>query len=180
MRISHLVLVVAAVVLFVAAGFFWKSRDRPTPVAPPPPAADVIPPGIIVHETTRSIPPPAAFFPPGDAQLADYGTPGIPPAEDLRLLSVSITNFLIVAKRASEFPLSANEEWSAALRGLRPGSEPWISAKSPLLDAQNRLIDRWGTPLHFHALGDKRWELRSAGPDRKLFTDDDLLEPFTD
>ena len=72
--------------------------------------------------------------------------------------------------------LSANEEWSAALRGKRPGTEPWFSEASPALDSQQRLIDRWQTPLFFHALGNHLWEIRSAGPDRKLWTEDDLLE----
>ncbi len=176
MRKSRLALATAFLVLLIAAYFLWKPRVPPA--APPsPPPAETIPPGIVVTETTHAAPLPAPFSAPGDAQLAGYGTGD--PAGDLRLLSRSITDFLIVAKRATDFPLSANEEWSAALRGLRPGSAPWISGKSPLLDARNRLIDRWGTPLHFHALGAKRWQLRSAGPDRQLFTADDLLESFS-
>jgi len=42
------------------------------------------------------------------------------------------------------------------------------------LNARGQLVDRWGTPLFFHALGNGRFEIRSAGPDRKLWTADDI------
>ncbi len=111
--------------------------------------------------------------------LADYGKPGQSPQQDLTLIARVISGFLTIDKQAVNRPLSANEEWSAALRGLRPGTESWISESSPAFDARHLLVDRWGTPLVFHALGGKRWEIRSAGPDRQPWTEDDLLEKFS-
>lgn len=169
-------LILLAAVVALAA---WKfSRPNPAP-APPPPVLlqqEVIPPGIVVTESSPPVPPPAADASPGDRLLGDYGKPELPARNDLVLLARTISNFLLIDKQATERPLSANEEWSAALRGKRPGTEPWLSDRSPLLDSQQRLIDRWQTPLHFHALGNKQWEIRSAGPDRKLWTEDDLME----
>jgi hypothetical protein len=113
---------------------------------------------------------------PGDRQLSGYGSPATLPQNDLLLLSQSLSNFLLLAKQAADRPLSANEEWSAALLGKRPGNTAWLSEKSRVLDSQQRLIDRWQTPLFFHALGTKQWEIRSAGPDLRLWTADDLTQ----
>ena len=137
-----------------------------------------IPPGIIVTESSSGVVPPAptTASAPADRLLADYASPNLPPQNDVLLLSHVISDFLIINKQAADRPLSANEEWSAALRGQRPGSELWLSENSRAFDSQQRLVDRWGTPLHFHALGRKQWEIRSAGQDRKLWTPDDLLE----
>jgi hypothetical protein len=137
---------------------------------------DVIPAGIVVTESSPVVPPSGNHQAPGDRLLTDYGNPANPPATDLLLLARAMNSFLLINKQAAYRPLSANEEWSAALRGKRSGSEPWISNQSPALDSQQRLIDRWRTPLFFHALGNKQWEIRSAGPDRKPWTADDLIE----
>jgi hypothetical protein len=171
-----------AVLLLIAGLIAWQvskhSRPEPTPPAPAPAIVqkDVIPPGIVVTESSPIVQPPSANSAPGDRLLGGYGNPTQPAKDDLVLMARAISNFLIIDKQATNRALSANEEWSAALRGKRPGTEPWISEASPALDFQQRLIDRWQTPLHFHALGNKQWEIRSAGPDRKLWTGDDLVE----
>jgi len=36
-------------------------------------------------------------------------------------------------------------------------------------------VDRWGMPFWFHPNTAHQVEIRSAGPDRQLFTDDDLV-----
>lgn len=35
-------------------------------------------------------------------------------------------------------------------------------------------MDRWKTPLYIHAASRDRLEIRSAGPDQKMWTEDDL------
>jgi hypothetical protein len=35
-------------------------------------------------------------------------------------------------------------------------------------------VDRWGTPLYFHAISRDRLEVRSAGPDKVMWTEDDV------
>ena len=40
-----------------------------------------------------------------------------------------------------------------------------------------RLVDRWGSPWLVHPLSSDVIQLRSAGPDRRLFTADDLVAP---
>ncbi len=158
-------------------------HERPEPIPPSPAPAivqkDVIPPGIVVTESSPNIPPPSAISAPGDRLLGGYGNPTQPAKDDLVLLAQALSSFLLINKQSADRPLSANEEWSAALLGRRPGTEAWLSDQSRAFDSQQRLIDRWQTPLHFHALGNKQWEIRSAGPDRKLWTEDDLMEKTT-
>jgi hypothetical protein len=146
------------------------------------PAEDVIPAGIIVTENSSAPPPQTQQSPSnsgitnGDRLLTGYADPAMSPQNDMRLIANAISTFFVINKQASQLPLSANEEWAAALSGKRSGIEQWISEKSPALDSKGHLIDRWGTPLHFHSLGGKVWKIRSAGPDRKQWTADDLLE----
>ncbi len=43
------------------------------------------------------------------------------------------------------------------------------------LNEQGELVDRWGTPYFFHQLSKDEMEIRSAGPDRKMWTTDDVV-----
>lgn len=110
----------------------------------------------------------------GDTILRDYADPKLPPENDLTLISRLMDNFTLLVKSAADRPLSANEDWAAAFRGMNPAHERFLPDQSIALNAQGQLVDRWGSPLFFHALGEKRFELRSAGPDKKLWTADDL------
>lgn len=44
----------------------------------------------------------------------------------------------------------------------------------PAINAAGQLLDRWGTPYHFHSVSRNQLEVRSAGPDGKLWTSDDV------
>jgi hypothetical protein len=39
------------------------------------------------------------------------------------------------------------------------------------------LLDRWEMPVFFHKESSRRTSLRSAGPDRKMWTADDIVWP---
>ena len=166
----------------VALGFWEIFQAAKSTVSPPLPTVQVvreniIPPGIVVTEATSEIVSSAVTqSAAGDRQLGAYGNPALPAKNDLQLLAHSISNFLLIEKQATDRPLSANQEWSSTLRGKRPGHQAWFSENSPALDSKHQLIDRWHTPLFFHALGGQQWEIRSAGPDQKLWTEDDLTE----
>jgi hypothetical protein len=46
------------------------------------------------------------------------------------------------------------------------------------INHRGELVDRWGTPFFFHQLSGNVMEIRSAGPDMKMHTEDDaVLEP---
>ena len=43
------------------------------------------------------------------------------------------------------------------------------------LNSNGELSDRWGTPFFFHQMSAKDMQIRSAGPDRVLWTADDVF-----
>lgn len=50
----------------------------------------------------------------------------------------------------------------------------WLPRNSPRI-RDGEILDRWGSPYWFHANAGNQIEIRSAGPDRQLFTGDDLI-----
>ncbi len=62
--------------------------------------------------------------------------------------------------------------------GANPNGIIFLREENPSINAQGELCDRWGTPFFFHAESGTKMEIRSAGPDRQLWTDDDgVLKP---
>ena len=50
------------------------------------------------------------------------------------------------------------------------------SWKGPYLKTPKLLKDYWGTSIKYKLTG-KKWSLRSAGPDKKFGTEDDVVHP---
>ena len=87
---------------------------------------------------------------------------------DLRLV-----NEIFIAYRSAlrtGNPVGENSEITAALAGRNRLGYAFIPADSPAINAKGELCDRWGTPYFFHQLSGERMEIRSAGPDRRLWT----------
>ena len=110
----------------------------------------------------------------GETILRGYATTASTPENDLTLMAHLMDNFSLLVKSSANLPMSVNEDWAAAFRGLNPAHERFLPGQHAALNAQGQLVDRWQTPLFFHALGHRRFEIRSAGPDKKMWTDDDL------
>ncbi|MGH7971893.1 MAG: hypothetical protein ACREIC_24530, partial [Limisphaerales bacterium] len=72
-------------------------------------------------------------------------------------------------------PVGTNEEITQALRGENPKHINFLTSDGNRLDSQGELVDTWGTPYFFHQLSGHEMEIRSAGPDRKMYTSDDLV-----
>ncbi len=72
-----------------------------------------------------------------------------------------------------ENPTGQNEDVVAAMLGENPKRAAYLPANSPAIK-DGKLLDPWGTPYWFHPVSRDRMEIRSAGPDRDLFTSDDL------
>ena len=111
---------------------------------------------------------------PAAAALARYATPGTDPRDDLRAVASVLDTFRFLAK-GDALPLGSNEKISAALRGETRAKLALLPRDHPAFDKSGRLVDRWGTPLFFHAQSAKEIEIRSAGPDREMGTADDIL-----
>jgi hypothetical protein len=165
----------AAVGLVV--GIWWAWR----PVNPPQLNANSsgTPERIATNATVTATTPPTPGNPGtppliGETILRGYADTNRPPENDLTLMSRLMENSLLLLKSAGNRPLSANEDWVDLLRGRNAAQEQFLPATHVALNTNGQLVDRWGTPLFFHALGSGRYELRSAGPDKKLWTADDI------
>jgi hypothetical protein len=160
-------LLAAGVILLVfgpGIARFWKGaaavRERPSTARPserPTPAAPTAP-------AERST-------------LADgLNSPGTDVHSDLRLI-----NEIFVAYRGAVRegdPVGENAEITAVLRGRNKLGFAFIPPDCRAVNSKGELCDRWGDPYFFHQISGERMEVRSAGPDRVLWTgDDEVLTP---
>jgi hypothetical protein len=73
-------------------------------------------------------------------------------------------------------PVGTNPEFAKQLGGDNPKHINFISEDSGMrLDGNGELVDPWGTPYFFHQLSGSDTEVRSAGPDRVMYTSDDIV-----
>jgi hypothetical protein len=174
---------VVALLALLLIPFLLLRRDStitPQPQAhrqPPPEAgSDSVPPSVVSSVSSPAAIRGNAGVTPllGETILHGYAAAPLPPENDLTLMAHLMENSLLLLKSAANRPLSANEDWADLLRGRNGAHERFLPDRHAALNTRGQLIDRWGTPLFFHALGGGRYEIRSAGPDRRLWTADDL------
>jgi hypothetical protein len=92
---------------------------------------------------------------------------------DLRIVSDIIETFRTNFLREGN-PVGTNAEITAALTGKNKLSQAFVPPNHPAINQAGELCDRWGTPFFFHAESATRMEVRSAGPDKKMWTEDDV------
>jgi Na+-transporting methylmalonyl-CoA/oxaloacetate decarboxylase gamma subunit len=163
------------VLVMVIGRIRWKF-SAPSPSDQPATAAEMVQSNVsaTVISSPAIVPTTNAAPLLGETILRDYANTNFPPENDLTLMSRLMENSLLLLKSAANRPLSANEDWADLFRGKNGAREEYLPATHIALNAQGQLIDRWRSPLFFHALGGGRYEIRSAGPDKKLWTEDDL------
>lgn len=73
-------------------------------------------------------------------------------------------------------PVGTNREITSQLSGNNPKHINFINAEAGMrVNAGGELIDPWGTPYFFHQISGTEMEIHSAGPDRVMWTSDDLV-----
>jgi len=73
-------------------------------------------------------------------------------------------------------PVGNNREITAALNGSNRGQAVMVNPEDGMqINSDGELVDNWGTPFFFHQMSRTEMEIRSAGPDRKLWNSDDLV-----
>lgn len=72
-------------------------------------------------------------------------------------------------------PVGTNAEIMKSIMGGNPKGAMLGPPEGLQLDENSELIDRWGTPYFFHQLTRDVMEIHSAGPDRILWTGDDVI-----
>jgi len=73
-----------------------------------------------------------------------------------------------------ENPIGTNAEIMASVLGDNAKQARLATPEGQRLNEKGELTDRWGTPYFFHQLSKTQMEIRSAGPDRVMWTADDM------
>ncbi len=109
-----------------------------------------------------SQPPPGANAPEVPSEQA---------AIDLDKVNMSLRDFRTIL---GENPVGTNVEITRALNGANP-KQARLLQEGLVINPNGELVDRWGTPYFFHQLSKDHMEIRSAGPDRQMGTNDDSV-----
>jgi hypothetical protein len=73
-------------------------------------------------------------------------------------------------------PVGVNSEITSQLNGNNPKQANFIRPEAGMrINERGELVDPWGTAYFFHQLSGKDTEIRSAGPDKTMWTADDLV-----
>lgn len=162
-------LLTAAVLLLIG----WRCRTSielsPRPVMSPPQA---LPSSIVAS------PPPAATPSPEDEPPFEgiewLHAPDRTAVQDLQLLQEVFASWQTNFPREGN-PVGSNAEITASLTGENRLRHALIPRRHPAINAEGELCDRWGTPYFFHQLSGTEMEIRSAGPDRRHYNEDDVV-----
>lgn len=171
-------ILIASLLVWLLVGR-WKTAGpdpTPAPVETGMATTSSPAPGIIAI-TTPGSPEPAPGEPTpliGELMLRDYGDPTMSPVKDIQMMAGLLNNVTLLVKTLQDRPMSGNEDWAAALRGANPAQQRFLPDQHRVFNEEGLLVDRWGTPLFFHPIARKEYEIRSAGPDKKMWTADDL------
>ena len=145
-----------------------SSSSRTGAAAPTPASSDVPSPdasGIAANPPVL----PAQPFPFGSADAA----PSMDASPVLRNMRVTINQY---RSMFGENPVGTNPEITKALNGDNPKQARFIKEELGLrINGRGELVDYWGTPFFFHQLSGTEMEIHSAGPDKVMWTADDLV-----
>lgn len=164
--------IVLPVLALLAGGLLWvflrQEKDSPS-ASHPEPAASVSIPDAAKSQQEELI---------GEKLLQAYASEDTTIHDDLESLSRLGLSYRILVKTHASRPIGCNGDLADALRGNNPYQQRFLPDGHPVFNPEGQLQDRWGTPLFIHILAADQWEIRSAGPDREMWTDDDVnLEP---
>ena len=94
-------------------------------------------------------------------------------SSEVHRLRLALGNFLLAVKDPYRPPLGDNRDIARALAGGNRRGLVLVPTNDPAF-RDGQLVDPWGTPYWFHPRAPDAIDIVSAGPDRKLFTDDDV------
>ncbi len=95
------------------------------------------------------------------------------PQRDLEVVAEFLETY---ARATGGQPIGDNADITAAISGTQyPGQKGRVFPKNHRAVKDGKLVDRWGEPLWFHPNSGSSMEIRSAGPDKQLFSPDDVI-----
>jgi hypothetical protein len=170
----------AAACALVLMGLMWRSQSpsiierAESPVASPD----------AIAQPERLTPGAIALKPPEPRQLAGQprspladglGAANQPPSSEPKIVYDLFRFFL---QELGSYPAGENNaQWMNALRGANAERLAILPSDHPRLSADGSLRDAWGEPFFIHQISSSKIQIRSAGPDRVLFSADDLTYP---
>jgi hypothetical protein len=160
---------------------FTQAGERPVQSAGEAPARQAL-----------EVKPPAreSLLPPERATAAEAGTGGVhllpgakeraaelndsrhAPERDIEIVDSLIADYRRIFGQNP--PGGLNVEIVASLIGGNAKRLAIVPPDFPALNAKGELVDRWGMPFLFHSVSRTTMEVLSAGPDRTLWTADDV------
>jgi hypothetical protein len=184
------VLILSVTLLVVTTGLYWVSGARRTVPPAGAQAGTVTPSPSVKAPSTVSASAKAAedsgrarvLLPDGNGALVlpelaevtrELNAPQSTIERDFEILDIVLDAFRR-ANGGANPQGGENEEIVAHLSGQNGTKFAVLPPNLPFIDPQGRLLDRWGTPFHFHPVSSDTLEIRSAGPDHKLWTVDDV------
>ena len=159
--------------LILLSLFLWKMiTESRNPVGPASvPAEDAPREGSADHAM-------AAPSRPGDLLLTNHGAATQSATDDAADVAELGRHFALRHRHLNQIYWATNEDW-ATLMVEGGKADPFLSKDLSLLSRTTAgdwvLQDRWGTPYHLHPQAQGKLGVRSAGPDRELFTRDDVV-----
>lgn len=156
---------VIALVALVVGGLLWWPKRYPEAPAPVVVAPPVVAPAPVPSKFTEDL---------SAEHLVGYGTAASDPQRDLEMVKDAVDAFVRSIKIPGALPTGSNRELVAALAGENAHRIRFIDPASPFINADGELLDRWQVPLFFHFVEANDVGVRSAGPDRVLWTADDV------
>ncbi|MGJ8723806.1 MAG: hypothetical protein ACSHYB_04550 [Roseibacillus sp.] len=93
----------------------------------------------------------------------------------MELFERYLSNVFILAKQRDPRHYATNEDLVLFLTGQKGNLTPYLSPDSSILNEKGQLVDRFDSPLIIHPFSRDQIEIRSAGPDRVPYTEDDVV-----
>lgn len=130
-------------------------------------------PGKVAPDAISAAPPMKPSAPlAAPAIAATSESDSLPPKTILENMGRTIQQY---ASTFGENPVGTNPEITSALQGQNPKHINFLKQDGNRVNALGELVDAWGTPYFFHQISGHEMEIRSAGPDRVMYTGDDLV-----
>lgn len=143
----------------------------PVPYVPPPAAAVGSPPRRPLELEAAPSDPRLA----GSPLAKELNAPSSDAAHDVAALHGLLRQYMRLLGQRPGHPIGNDSDLARVLTGRNPMHLVVLPPTHPSLSPDQRLLDRFGTPYFIHPRGHGSFEIRSAGPDHKLFTTDDAI-----
>ena len=154
-----------AVAVAFGTSFLWLRHSASRLPAPPRDA----------HASAKPKPPPPVPLPVVQHEMAEeYSQLITNPNQSPESRIGNVLSVLELYRQAcGGMPGGHNEIIVSSILGSNEKNVQLLPGNSPAIQ-RGELVDEWGTPYWFHGMTDRDVEIRSAGPDRDLFTSDDI------